>query len=337
MPKRITYFDWLRGLATIAVVILHMFNKILTDHSVAELGIPLVLSWTELQIALTRWAVPVFLMITGALLLNPNKETPWRKIFGYVGRMVAVLAIFCPVYACMSAKTISLGAICNGFVNMVTQSSWDHLWYLYALIGLYLLTPIFASYVRGTSRDVQRTTLMVLGVTALVIPTINAGFGANITSIAWLGAPAFYYLLGTYAHRYLQLDHRICVVCIVSIVVCLAAAAWCVCALSWYPKWLTSPNNPLIAAWSLLIFLAAKELVEGKEPPRPLALTSDLSLAIYLVHPLPLIVLYLRLYWMPYKTLPPVVFELCVLAIVFGITLPVAALLKKLPVLRKVL
>ncbi|MDO4404640.1 MAG: hypothetical protein Q4C09_06360, partial [Atopobiaceae bacterium] len=68
-----------------------------------------------------------------------------------------------------------------------------------------------------------------------------------------------------------------------------------------------------------------------------LALTSDLSLAIYLVHPLPLIVLYLRLYWMPYKTLPPVVFELCVLAIVFGITLPVAALLKKLPVLRKVL
>ena len=65
---RVTYFDWLRGMATLAVVVLHMFNKILTDHSVAELGVPMVLAWTELQLLLTRWAVPIFLMVTGALL-----------------------------------------------------------------------------------------------------------------------------------------------------------------------------------------------------------------------------------------------------------------------------
>ena len=54
MAKRITYFDWLRGAATYAVVLLHVFNKMLADHPVSDFPLPMVIAWTELQLVLTR-------------------------------------------------------------------------------------------------------------------------------------------------------------------------------------------------------------------------------------------------------------------------------------------
>lgn len=335
--RRITYFDWLRGAATYAVVMLHMFNKILTDHTVAELGAPMVITWTELQLVFTRWAVPVFLMITGALLLDPKRTIGWEKIGRYVARMAAVLLIFCPVYSCMSARTISLQAIAEGLAKAATQGSWDHLWYVYALIGLYLLTPLLAGYVHGSTPAQQRMVLLVLAIPTLVIPTINFATGAGIATFVWVTSSLFYYLLGAYAHQHLRLNGRIAAAGLGSLLVCGLGIVIIVLTQGRYPKWLIRPECPLVALWALLLFLAAKHHLDGKEPPRVLAGASQMSLTIYLIHPLVLIVLYRRLWWMPYETLPPVLFELVVLGVVYGITLPVAALLKRVPILGRIL
>lgn len=335
--RRITYFDWLRGSATYAVVMLHMFNKILTDHTVAELGAPMVIAWTELQLLLTRWAVPVFLMITGALLLDPKRTVSWEKIARYVARMMAVLLVFCPVYSCMSARGVSLQAIAEGLGKTLTQGSWDHLWYVYALIGLYLLTPLLAGYVRGTTATQQRTVLLVLAVPTLVIPTFNFATGAGVVTFVWVTSSLFYYLLGAYVHQHLRLDGRIAAAGLGSLLICAVSIVAVVLLQGRYPKWLIRPECPLVALWALLLFLAARHHLDGKEPPRALAFASQHSLAIYLLHPLALIVLYRRLWWMPYETLPPVLFELAVLGIVYGVTLPAAALLKRVPGLGKIL
>lgn len=335
--RRITYFDWLRGAATYAVVMLHMFNKILTDHPVAELGAPMVITWTELQLIFTRWAVPVFLMITGALLLDPKRTVSWEKIGRYVARMAAVLLIFCPVYNCMSARAVSLQAIGEGLVKAATQGSWDHLWYVYALIGLYLLTPLLAGYVRGSTPAQQRMVLLVLAIPTLVIPTINFATGVGIVTFVWVTSSLFYYLLGAYAHQHLRLNGRIAAAGLGSLLVCALGIVVIVLTQGRYPKWLIRPECPLVALWALLLFLAARRHLDGKEPPRALAFASQHSLAIYLLHPLVLIVLYRRLWWMPYETMPPVLFELVVLGVVYGITLPVAALLKRVPILGRIL
>ena len=335
--QRVTYFDWLRGAATIAVVVLHMFNKMLTDHPVSELGVPLVITWTELQLVFTRWAVPVFLMITGALLLDPNRRIGWDKIGRYVARMLAVLVIFCPVYSCMSAKAISFAAIVDGLRKAATQDSWDHLWYVYALIGLYVLTPVLAAYVRATTPRMQRATLLVLAIPTMVIPTINFATGAKLATFVWVTSSLLYYLLGAYAHQHMRLNGRISLLGLGSLALGMVSIAVLVSVQGRYPKWVIRPECPLVALWALLLFLAAKEHLDGKPAPAPLALTSNLSLAIYLLHPLPLIVLYLRLWWMPYQTMPPVVFEVVVLGIVLGVTIPAAAALKRVPGLNKVL
>lgn len=337
MPKRVNYFDWLRGAATFAVVMLHMFNKMLTDHQVSEFPLPMVIAWTELQLVLTRWAVPVFLMITGALLLDPRRPVSWQKIGRYVARMIAVLLVFCPVYTCMSARAITVPAIIDGLGKALTQGSWDHLWYVYTLIGLYLLTPILAGYVRATTPSQQRATLLVLAVPTLVIPTFNFATGAWLVTFVWVTSSLFYYLLGSYAHRHLRLDGRIAAAGLGALAVGMVGIIAVILVQGSYPKWLIRPECPLVALWSLLVFVAAKHYLDSRPAPRPLALASDLSLAIYLIHPLPLIVLYRRLWWMPYETLPPVVFEVVVLTLVLGTTIPVALLLKQVPGLRRIL
>ncbi len=335
--RRITYFDWLRGAATFAVVMLHMFNKILTDHPVAELGAPMVITWTELQLVFTRWAVPVFLMITGALLLDPKRTTSWEKIGRYVARMAAVLLVFCPIYSCMSARAITPQAIAEGLVKAATQGSWDHLWYVYALIGLYLLTPLLSGYVRGSTPAQQRMMLLVLAVPTLVIPTANFATGAGIVTFVWVTSSLFYYLLGAYAHQHMRLSGRVATAGLGSLLVCAFGIVVIVLTQGRYPKWLIRPECPLVALWALLLFLAAKHHLDGREPPRVIASASQMSLAIYLIHPLVLIVLYRRLWWMPYETMPPVAFELVVYGITLGVTWCLALLARRIPGLRKVL
>ena len=335
--ERITYFDWLRGAATYMVVVLHMCNMILTSYTVAELGIPLVLAWSELQLFFTRWAVPAFLMITGALLLDPRRKIDLHKIARYVGRMLCVLLLFCPAYACMSAQAITLQAIVQGWADALSQGSWDNLWYVYALIGLYLLTPILASYVRSATRELERAVLIMLAVTTLVSPTINYVLHTNIVTFVWVTYPLFYYLLGSYAHRYLRLDMLMTVLGLGALVVCALAVVWFTCVGGQYARWLIRPQSPLLAFWALFVFVATRSLVDGRVAPKALAFASEHSLAIYLLHPFAFIFLYRRLWWVPYETLPPLLFELVVLAIVYGVTLPLAAALKRVPILNRIL
>ena len=334
---RITYFDWLRGVATYMVIVLHMCNMMLSTHTVAQLGVPLVLAWSELQLVFTRWAVPAFLMITGALLLDPRRKIDFVKIARYAGRMLCVLLLFCPVYACVSARSISLQAIVQGWVDALTQGSWDHLWYVYALIGLYLLTPLLALYVRSATREQECAVLVMLAVTTLVVPTVNYVLHTNIATFVWVTYPLFYYLLGSYAHRYLRLDTRVTVLGLGALVACALAIVLFTCVGEQYPRWLIRPQSPLLALWALYVFVAARAIVDGRDVPKPLSFASEHSLVIYLLHPIAFVFLYRRLWWFPYETLPPVLFELVVLAIVYGVTLPMAAALKRVPVLRRIL
>lgn len=128
---RIPYLDSLRVMATLAVVLLHVSA---IYWGAEEVSSP---SWiiATFYDGIVRWCVPVFVMISGALLLDPDRsiKQAWR-----IKRVLIPLLIWSGVYALVDHAR---GASWIGtFQNFLTGHY--HLWYIYMLIGLYLILPL---------------------------------------------------------------------------------------------------------------------------------------------------------------------------------------------------
>lgn len=75
--------------------------------------------------------------------------------------------------------------------NFFTGHCWSHMYYLYMLIGLYLITPILKPFLLKASNKDLIVALSTLGLLSSVLPTLNA-YGISIGSYMILGTPYIY-------------------------------------------------------------------------------------------------------------------------------------------------
>ena len=113
------------------------------------------------------WAVPIFVMVSGALLLNPNKEISIHTIlFKYIKRMLIALVIFGLVFqiydVLIAQGTLGVSTVIDGLKNIFQATSWAHLWYIYLLIGLYCMLPIFKGFIKSASDEELKFVLAIL-------------------------------------------------------------------------------------------------------------------------------------------------------------------------------
>ncbi len=182
-----------------AIVLMHTLN-------ISEILYRDEISKTQQRAALTgvyclMWAVPVFIMVTGALLMDPGKEIPLSKIFSkYIFRIFAALAASVLVFAIfddlMNEGGLSAATFTGAFRKLLEGKSWSHLWYLYLLIGLYLLLPAYRAIAAHISDREYRYLLAVLFVFLLIIPQLEtAGFRTGF-SIQISAVYTFYFFAG---------------------------------------------------------------------------------------------------------------------------------------------
>lgn len=122
--------DILRVLACLGVITIHTAGSPIY-HGLVEDG---SLWWYECKLidALVRWSVPVFVMLTGYFMLNPNKELTIENLFKKrVSRLVVALIFWTLFYA------LTLHWQFYPFGN---QNS--HFWYMGMCIGLYISMPV---------------------------------------------------------------------------------------------------------------------------------------------------------------------------------------------------
>lgn len=131
--------DAMRVFAAFSVVMLHAaassWNKPGPDFIAAALFDTAV-----------RYSVPVFVMLSGAFLLDPEREMPLKKLYQrHVLQTAFVLLVWSVGYAGFHQVLLPL---CRG-----AEISWKtflgnallghyHLWYLYMIVGLYLAVPV---------------------------------------------------------------------------------------------------------------------------------------------------------------------------------------------------
>ncbi len=140
---RLFWLDVLRALAACAVVMMHTLTGAVDIMNTAayEDG-----QWMLLIMDMVTWCVPMFLMISGFLFLDPDREIGFGKMLKkYCVRIVLALLLFGIPFSCMelilAERTFRMGMLWEGLWMVLTMRSWSHLWYLYLILVLYALTP----------------------------------------------------------------------------------------------------------------------------------------------------------------------------------------------------
>lgn len=141
--NRIIFFDVLRTVAIIAVILIHVTAIALQNY---EIG---TLEWTISGIynSLSRFAVPVFIMISGALLLE--KEISIKIIYKkYILRFVIAYLTYYVIYNIIDG--LEHGRRFASIVKKLISFSYIpyHLWFIVMIVGLYMIVPILKMIVK---------------------------------------------------------------------------------------------------------------------------------------------------------------------------------------------
>ncbi|MDP4491576.1 acyltransferase [Vibrio sp. AH4] len=142
MPQRVFFFDLLRAIAAVAVIAIH----VLAPYRDRLGEIPFV----EWLIAVTvngasRWAVPVFIMISGALMLSDRRPFELRYYLERrLGKVLIPFLVWSLFYAFLSgwSPTGFDGAmIWQTLLSSPQHETYYHLGFFYYFIPLYFVIP----------------------------------------------------------------------------------------------------------------------------------------------------------------------------------------------------
>lgn len=177
--ERIGWIEWVRALGACAVVLLHVFVSTSLSMEIDDVRAG---CYAVLGITLCRWAVPGFFMISGYLLLDPSRTYGWPQAKRHAMRMVGVIACFGfafslleEVWNCARAgSSISSWVLVAAVRDVLTASSWDHLWYVYAIMVAYLLVVPVRMLRKRWGEGPLWVLTAVLFALVLVVPTLSS-------------------------------------------------------------------------------------------------------------------------------------------------------------------
>lgn len=330
--SQIPYLDLLRFIAISCVLLLHIISGI-TDTipdqmTTMQLGVYHTLK------SFCTVGVPIFFMISGTLFLNPKKELTLKALFSkYLRKIVLALVLFGTFFAIMElvivTGTFSVSFIWQGFLNTLCGNSWAHMWYLFALIGLYLFLPLLKAFTAHAGKQIYLYLLVLLFVIGSLIPTLESalqlefGFMMPITGVC-----LFYYMCGYYIHTYVSKKDSYKTTAIIILIISVLILAYsCIIKADYY--W--SYESPVIVCMSLCIYYLASCSNRGWGVCSQLR---DYYFGMYLVHTVFLNLAYKWFHVTPllfggYILLP--VFFLGT----FALSLATAWIMKKIPLLGK--
>lgn len=208
MDKRERKYDCLRSLSCISVVLLHVSGSYwsVVDRESTDFVIMTVYN------AFTRFAVPVFMMLSGAFLLEPERNMKIVNVLKRFGKYVLNFYIWSAFYGFQGILFKYLTG------KEVTGELWDdsvqrflwghyHMWFVFLILGFYLLLPIVGKICE--SKLVIEYFLILWISISYLIPGLADVIGGDWVSI-WINKLSMnmligylgYFILGYYIRKY---------------------------------------------------------------------------------------------------------------------------------------
>ena len=321
--KRDVKFDLMRLIACFLVIVIHCCYPVTAGARVFR--------------AVAVVSVPLFVMLSGRYMLL-RRPTPAQCI-GRAARLFAVMLCWSALYYLLELFVLhtrqyeGLWAVVR---YLLTQP--NHLWYLYAAMALYLITPMLGCFAeQATPAEYRYALAFVFATGSVLFVLLRSGEAPLLGEIAermklnYMTGFIGCYLWGDYLRRYpLKRKGLLYAVGAVS------AAATVGAALLWKEQY-----NGLVFSFFSPTVLAAAAAVYGAfslERPRSSRWGAQISLwacctgGVYLLHPSMVLCLQVLLkdtatpfYAIPLRA-----------AAIFLLSMGAVFLLRKLPVIRKI-
>lgn len=200
--ERHYWMDLLNVIACFAVIVLHCTTSVFLNSGDFKWCVDAVLQ------SIFIFAVPVFFMISGANLLGYRKKYSTKDFFIKRFRRVVFALVVASIIVYIGAPLISkaiLGSPVNLSIGDFLRSFFhneicDVYWFFYAIIGLYLITPVFS--LLAENRKTLQYSIAICITTSMLIPLIERFLPdhslLDLFMYPYLSSWLTYYLLGYY-------------------------------------------------------------------------------------------------------------------------------------------
>lgn len=217
--KRIYYIDVLRVIACLSVIMVHSSaNYVIKDFGSTNFWIGNILD------SISRICVPLFIMISGALLLDEKYMYSKEKNKHHIKKMIIFFIfwsfLYCLIFQIIGQVLIEHKPIdiANVFLSFI-QGHY-HLWFVYLIIGLYLILPLLRLWVNANNKKQIEYFIILSIVFTYIIPQIIS-IGSNYSDyflnlkdiienklcIKYIGGFTTYFILGWYLNNY-EIKHK---------------------------------------------------------------------------------------------------------------------------------
>lgn len=296
--ERTAWLDLARVGAIAAVLVVHVTMNAVNGARTPEGSA----SWWAANVlnSASRWCVPVFLMVSGALLLDPRKADRPRDFYRRrLARIGIPVLVWTAVY--LAFRRLYLGenvTAQEAARDVASGTPFLQLYFLYVLLGLYLLTPFLRIILRASTRRMQVGFAAVLLALGAVDQVAGSLLGAGESTAATRFLPFAGYYVAGWVLRDVVLGRRRLVAAVATwaagFVVTVALVGVTSASGGWgsQGRYLYGFLSPAVIAMSLAAFVLLRAAgLRWLTPSRPalskaMQRLSGWTFGIYLVHPL---------------------------------------------------
>lgn len=243
----------------------------------------------------SRVCVPLFFMISGAMLLT--KDEPLSSFFKRrYSKVLPPLLFWSLVYYIYYSLTINKNYGDNPLLYMLTRPAGTHLWYFYAIAGIYLAIPLFRKIYIHSSNAEKALFIAIWFTSTVLVPNLRNGFGLNIDISFWslntIGSYIGFFFLGAISRdQFSQLSKKNIAFYLVLYIATGAGIAiltkWASVNKGSWTEVFYSYLTPLVVIGAYALFTVLNNL--GRKITKPvttrlLNVFSDCALGIYCIH-----------------------------------------------------
>ena len=336
---RFYYLDWLRVFATVCVVIIHV-----AAGYVGNMNSNYETHWLigNLFETLSRWSVPGFVMVSGALLLRDSRELGyWEFLKKRASKVIipflgwSILFYLFGAYMGYFPSTIK-----HAIKLFISNEISYHFWFLYMIIGIYLITPLFQVFVRHAKKQHIEYFLVLWLYVSFATRLMEFWFGIHLSlELFFVKDYVGYFLLGYYLSQF-EIARKWRIASYIGMLVGFVGTFACtyyftISADGQFNDFWYSYFSPTVLLSVIGLFIWFRYNVKERTLPLLAQWINQASLGIYIIHYWLLNNLLWRVFPKVESYFHPILSISINIGITFILSLTIILLIKRIPIVKK--